>query len=75
MIEVKSSNLKAVGFEDPGTLQVVFNNGDEYHYFKVPKALHDNLLKAPSIGAFFVQFVKKGGFEYKKIEKVVKVAP
>jgi hypothetical protein len=69
MINVVSTNLAKVGYEEPKTLVVVFKNGDEYHYFDVPKFLHDELLKAESIGSFFVKNVKQAGFKFKKIEK------
>jgi KTSC domain len=70
MIEVKSSNLAKIGYDEPtSTLKVEFRDGQEYWYNNVPKELHTNLMKSESIGKFFVKFVKGGNFPYKKIPK------
>jgi two-component system cell cycle response regulator DivK len=37
---------------DSGTLQVWYKGGDHYTYFDVPRAVYEELLSAPSIGAF-----------------------
>lgn len=70
MVEVKSSNLSKVGYDElTKTLKVVFKDGQEYEYSEVPSELHADLMKAESVGKFFVKFVKGGKFPYKKVAK------
>jgi len=70
MIEVKSSNLAKVGYDSAtNTLKVLFKDGQEYWYSNVPSELHENMMKAESIGKFFVSQVKAAKFPYKKIEQ------
>ena len=57
LITVKSSNIKAVGFEK-GVLTVQFHSGHLWEYSPVGKQLFDEMLKASSIGAFFIERVK-----------------
>lgn len=67
MIDVVSSNLSQVGYEEENqTLKVVFKNGDLYHYFGVPKEVFELMLKSESIGKFFNQHVKNK-YQYGKI--------
>ncbi len=56
---VKSSNIRSIGFQPEvhgetvlGTLEVEFNNGGVYQYLNVPLTLHQELMTAPSVGAF-----------------------
>jgi hypothetical protein len=49
------------------TLEVFFRNGGRYAYDKVPAAVFDGLLKAPSVGHYFDEHVKKAGFLFRKL--------
>jgi hypothetical protein len=48
---VKSSNIKAVGWED-SVLEVEYHAGRIYTYRNVPKEVHDDFMKATSPGKF-----------------------
>lgn len=51
---VKSSNIKAVGYDpDAQRLVVEFHTGKKYVYSDVPPEVHQNLMSAKSIGLFF----------------------
>jgi hypothetical protein len=51
---VSSSNLLSVGYEASSeTLEVEFKNQSIYQYYNVPQFMHEQLMQAPSIGAFF----------------------
>lgn len=70
MTPIKSSNIKAVGY-DPATLtmQVEFHGSEEpYLIENVPAALHGQMLKAPSPGGFYHSFIKNR-FPTKKMPK------
>jgi len=72
MIPVKSSVLKAVGYDDiGGNLHVEFQTGTFYVYLFVPKVLYEKLLSASSIGSFFMKHVM-GGFRCQKSSPVGK---
>jgi hypothetical protein len=59
MVEVSSSNVKAIGYNpDSQTLFVDFHSGSRYVYVGVPQAMHDEFLAAPSIGGFFNHNIK-----------------
>ena len=66
---VKSSMVKAIGY-DPfsGTLEVEFSNGTVYQYAGVKTGLFAELMTAESIGQYFGDKVKKGGYEYTKLD-------
>jgi len=52
---VKSSSLKAIGYNAAEKrLRVQFHTGDIYDYANVPKAKHDAIFKAVSIGRYFM---------------------
>jgi KTSC domain len=56
---VKSSNLKAIGYDSASsTLAVEFANGT-YHYAEVDAALFAQLEASDSKGTFFQQFIRK----------------
>ncbi len=67
MIPVKSSNIKAAGFEN-NVLRVQFGNGTEYDYQNVSAETFNNFIKAESQGKFFHKNIK-GKFEGSKVEK------
>ena len=57
---VKSSNLKLIGYDNSvGILEIEFNNGGIYHYFKVPETIFHNIMKAPSHGKYFRRFIRE----------------
>jgi hypothetical protein len=61
MQPVKSSNVKAVGYdEETKTLQVHFKSGGIYQYAGVQPEMYADLLKAESIGRFVSQVVRAG---------------
>jgi hypothetical protein len=60
MIPVKSSNIAAVGYEDPaGTLWVLFKgHNDAHRYDDVPHAVFEKMRNAESIGSFFAKEIR-----------------
>lgn len=66
MINVQSSNLKRVGYDEQRKiLKIEFHNGT-YVYFNVPKQVFESLLKAPSKGEYHADFIKNV-YQYQKI--------
>lgn len=63
---VESSNISHIGY-DGGTLTIRFKSGDEWQYNGVPAGVHDEMLKAESIGGFFHRHIR-GKYEAKKRE-------
>lgn len=58
MNPVRSSHLKAVGYdEESRTMRVEFHNGT-YLYFDVPRTVYEGLLRAPSKGRFHAARIK-----------------
>ncbi len=52
--DVKSSNLKSVGYDkEKKVLEVEFHSGAVHQYSGVPANLHQRMMKASSIGGFF----------------------
>lgn len=64
-INVKSSNLKSVGF-DSNVLEIEFLDGGVYQYFDVPTDVYHLLMNASSKGIFFDKFIK-GHYKYIKV--------
>jgi hypothetical protein len=60
MIEVISSNIKAVGY-DPETseLRVQFIGDSEYTYLDVSEEVYTQLINAESVGKYFAAHIKK----------------
>lgn len=66
---VSSSNLASVGYDETqNILEVEFLDGSVYQYFGVPPHIYEGLMSASSHGTFLSQYIKKGGYEYKKIK-------
>jgi len=64
---VDSSAITSVGYDaSRRTLELESVDGGVYQYFDVPKALHQALLDAPSIGQF-VNTEIKDAFRYEKL--------
>lgn len=69
MTPVKSSNLKAVGYDRiQGILHVQFNNGVTWMYDGVPTEEYEMLLLAPSIGKYYTKHIK-GKYEGVRAEE------
>lgn len=59
MQKVQSSNVESVGYDEKNqVIHVQFITGSLYGYENVPKEVYDNLLAAPSIGAFIHREMK-----------------
>ncbi len=54
---VESSNLKSVAFEN-GVFEVEFRSGKIYQFKGVPQDVFEGLMKAPSKGKFFNNYIK-----------------
>jgi len=53
MIQVSSSNIHAIGYDEKNeVVHVQFLNDTEYIYKGVPRPMFDGLLSASSIGSF-----------------------
>jgi hypothetical protein len=73
--EVKSSNLKSLGYdEEKHALEVEFQGGRLYTYTAVPKEVYERLMEEQakvesgdtdaSVGHVFVELVKKAGYDF-----------
>jgi hypothetical protein len=69
MIEVSSSNVRAIGYdESEQVLHVIFlNNNTHYIYKGVPIGEFDGLKNAPSIGSYLHRNIKNL-YPYERIE-------
>lgn len=66
---VSSSNLKSIGYDpDNQILEVEFLTRAVYQYFKVPADVHRGLMEAESHGKYFNEYVKKAGYQFRKIK-------
>lgn len=51
---VASSNIASIGFDaETETLEVEFKSGLVYQYYNVPQFMHEQIVTASSVGAFF----------------------
>ncbi len=72
-IQVTSSDLASIGYdEEIQTLEAEFiKDHSIYQYFKVPVVVYEGLLatnkRGESVGKYFNQYVKKAGYQYKKL--------
>ncbi|MDB6112855.1 MAG: hypothetical protein JWR69_4605 [Pedosphaera sp.] len=57
MISVRSSNLRAVGY-DGELLVIEFHGGRVYEYYGVPSATHSGLMRASSHGTYFHRYIR-----------------
>lgn len=68
LVEIQSSNLKSASYNtEDETLQVTFNSGGVYEYYKVPWEKFTKLRMAESQGKFFNVNIAKT-YEYKKLK-------
>lgn len=66
---VNSSSLKSVGYDAAcHILEIEFNNGSVYQYYGVPESVYQGLMSAGSHGEYFDQEIKKGGYDFERIE-------
>ena len=78
IVEVKSTNIKALGYEENrkltlsskgvDVLRIYYNNGRIYDYYAVPKDVFENFLKAESKGKYFWQNIDKK-YEFEKVNQ------
>jgi hypothetical protein len=67
MIQVASSNIAAIGYDEASsTLQVEFNNGTVYQYFDIPEYLFEGIRDADSVGGYLAAQIK-GNYRYSKV--------
>ncbi len=66
---VVSSNINSIGYDpESSTLEVEFINSGTYQYYGVPEDIYLKLRSSASIGKFFHDHIKNGGFDYKLIK-------
>ena len=59
MIAVDSTTLRTVGYHaERRLLQIEFHNRSKYQYFEVPAAVYQELMEAPSKGAYFNRSIR-----------------
>ncbi|MEU2626397.1 KTSC domain-containing protein [Kitasatospora sp. NPDC007106] len=64
---VRSSNLRAVGYDEHSRLlEIAFLSGASYEYFEVPKDVYRSLMSATSHGKFFAAFIR-GKYAYRRV--------
>lgn len=66
MIEVKSSNVKKIGFENDN-LYVEYSGG-VYVYKQVPKALYEGLVNSESKGKYMNTYIK-GHYDFDRVKE------
>ena len=66
-IAVESSTLRTIACDESrALLRLEFQSRAVYDYFEVPSAVHEALLRAPSIGTCFNAMVR-GCFRYDRV--------
>lgn len=69
MTQVKSSNIKAIGYNPTTrTLTIEFNSGSTYDYHDIGQEEHDALIGAESIGSHFHKHVRPKKFTKHEIK-------
>ena len=69
---VTSSDVASIAFRRSplsmrGTLEVQFNKGPVYKYYRVPFTVYEALRTADSVGSALNVLVKRAGFKYARI--------
>ncbi|MDB5873815.1 MAG: hypothetical protein JWQ07_3257 [Ramlibacter sp.] len=65
---VKSEAVRSIGYDDgQWVLQVKFNNGRIYNYFRVPPSEHQAVMNAKSIGDYVNRQIKRY-YEYEELQ-------
>ena len=58
-IAVDSTMLRTIGYDaERQLLQIEFHNRSVYQYFEVPATVYEELMQAPSKGAYFNQSIR-----------------
>ncbi len=66
--DVRSTNIRSVGYDSESSiLEIEFHSGDVYQYISVPKAIYDDLMRAPSLGSYFYKHIR-GNFKWVKVQ-------
>ena len=60
---VKSSNIRAMGFQD-SQMVVEFMNGGIYSYANVSRSVYHEIVTAESVGSVFIRLVKSNPTAY-----------
>jgi len=68
MESVSSSNVDSIGWHEEEVLQVKFVSGAIYQYSPVPEEVYEDLKNAPSIGSYFYYQIRKGGYDFRRVE-------
>ena len=64
---VSSSHVAEIGYDPTSmTLEVSFLDGSVYQYFDVPDAVHQELMRATSIGKFLHANIQRS-YRYSKV--------
>lgn len=67
--KANSSMVKSWSYlTDLEQLLVVYNNDKRYVYHKVPASIVISLIACSSVGKTINELVKKGGYDYKKLD-------
>lgn len=67
---IKSGDIESIGYDDKiGVMEVKFVNGGTYQYTGIEPGLYAGLMKAESKGSYLANYVKRGGYSYRKITK------
>lgn len=65
---VESTTLGSAGHDAHSTvLELQFRNGAVYQYFRVPRRIYDDLLRADSKGGYFNQNIR-GRYPHQRIQ-------
>jgi len=66
--DVGSTNIRSVGYDSESSiLEIEFHSGGVYQYISVPKAIYDELMRAPSLGSYFYKHIR-GNFKWVKVQ-------
>jgi KTSC domain len=69
-IAVDSTTLRTVGYDaERQLLQIEFQDRSLYQYFAVPAGLYEELMQAPSKGAYFNRSIRPR-FDYAPVKAV-----
>ena len=63
---IDSSLIRSVTYGTDATLTVDLHRGAVYRYFTVPRTVYEELLAAPSKGAYFNRYIRDG-FPYQQV--------
>ena len=66
-IPVISKHIHSIGYDpETETLEIKFDSGAIFQYYKVPPAVHAELMAAPSKGNYF-DYKVKSSYRYNKV--------